>query len=300
MSALTPVIRQEILISFFQQRRGGVTLKQIANHMAAKMGIDGNQYIARNFQRDKSAILKNYNVEIGYIKASNTYGIINSPAGTGAHSIAAFDLLNAVLQEENFAGHVLVDHRKAIGLAHLRPLLKAIENKVRVRFDYQEHDGVEITKRKAEPYALKEFKGYWYLLAMDLVDLEMKTFGLDKMGAVDITRKKFEHLELHDPQEMFKNCFGITSPYKGQQAEEVVLELTPRLYNYVKSYPLHDSQHDLDEIGPDGQRLVALNICLNYDLETEILGYGDQARVVSPEHFKKRIQERLKQALGNY
>ena len=300
MPALTHVIRQEILISFFQQRRGGVTLKQIASHMAAKMGIDGDQYLERNFQRDKSAILKNYNVEIGYNKARNTYLIINSPAAIGAQSIAAFDLLSAILQEESFAGHVLVDNRKAIGITHLRPLLKAIENRVRVRFDYQEHDGAQITKRKAEPYALKEFKGNWYLLAMDLGDLEMKTFGLERMGAVDITRKKFEYVELHDPQEMFKNCFGITSPYKGQQVEEVVLELTPRQYNYVKTYPLHNSQHDLDEIGPDGQRLVALNICLNYDLETEILGYGDQVRVIAPEHFKKRIQERLKQALGNY
>lgn len=268
--------------------------------MAAKMGIDGDQYLERNFQRDKSAILKNYNVEIGYIKARNIYRIINSPAGTGAQSIAAFDLLNDVLQEENFAGYVLVDHRKAIGMAHFRSLLKAIENRVRVRFDYLEHDGVEITKRKVEPYTLKEFKGHWYLLAIDLGDLEMKTFGLDRMDAVDITRKKFEHLELHDPQAMFKNCFGITSPYKGQQVEEVVLEFTPRQYNYVKNYPLHDSQHDLDETGPDGQRLVALNICLNHDLETEILGYGDQVRVVSPEHFKKRIHERLKRALGNY
>jgi len=300
MSALTPTIRQVILISFFQQRRDGVTLKQIAGHVADKMQIDGQRYVERNFQRDKSAILENYGIMIGYNKAGNTYRIINSPAEVGAQSIEAFELLNAVLREENFAGHVLFDNRKALGLAHFEPLLKAMKKRLLIRFDYQKVDDNKASRRLVEPYAVKEFKGRWYLLAMDMNDLEIKTFGLDRMAGVDITKKKFDYPETYDPQEVFRNCFGITSPDERQRIEEVVLQFTPRQYNYVKSYPLHQSQRDMDVIGPEGQRQVTLNVCLNYDLEMELLSYGDQVMVVAPEYFKKRMKERLKKAFGNY
>jgi predicted DNA-binding transcriptional regulator YafY len=300
MSALTAIHRQVVLLSLFQHKRNGLTLKQIGAHMGYKLQIDGDQYLERTFQRDKKAILDSYAIEIVYNYSNQTYRIINSPAELGLQFMEAFELLNAVLQEENFAGHLLFDNRKALGMVHFQPLIKAIKNRVVVRFDYQKFDGEEITKRKVEPYALKEFKGRWYLLAMDMEDLEIKTFGLDRMSFVDITKKKFEYPGLYDPQEVFKNCFGITAPYKGQRIEELILEFTPRQYNYVKSYPLHDSQRDLDGIGPDGQRLIALNICLNYDLEMELLSYGDQVRVVAPAHFKKKMGERLKRAAGNY
>lgn len=53
---------------------------------------------------------------------------------------------------------------------------------------FEEND---ISQRNAEPYALKEFKGRWYLLAKDRKDYQIKTFGLDRIQELEITNKNF-------------------------------------------------------------------------------------------------------------
>ena len=294
MSALQPTIRHICLIQFLQRKRPGASLRQIGEHMAARLGVDGDKYLDRTFQRDKKAIFDHYRVDIAYNAADKLYRIASTPADAGRQAMEAFELLNAVLQTEDFAGRVLFDHRRAQGMAHFRPLLDAIKRCVLVKFRYQKFDEEAYSQRLAEPYAMKEFKGRWYLMAMDLADLQTKTFGLDRMTLLEITKKKFDYPELYNPQEIFENCFGITSPYKGQQPEELVLGFSQQQHRYVTSYPLHKSQRDIKR--PNGEILTVLNICPNYDLEMELLSYGDQVKVLSPEHFAKRIKYRLKRA----
>ncbi|TFF38766.1 helix-turn-helix transcriptional regulator [Mucilaginibacter psychrotolerans] len=294
MSALHPILRHISLIQFLQSKRLGASLKQIGEYIAARMCIDGDKYLDRTFQRDKKAILDNYKVDIAYNPADKLYRIVNTPAEVGRQAMEAFELLNAVLQTEDFAGRVLFDHRRAQGMAHFQPLLNAIKKCVLVKFRYQKFDEEAYSQRLAEPYAMKEFKGRWYLMALDMADLQTKTFGLDRMSMLEITKKKFDYPESYNPQQLFENCFGITSPYHGQQPEELVLAFSQQQHRYVTSYPLHKSQRDIK--GPNGEILTVLNICLNYDLEMELLSYGDQVKVLSPEHFAKRIKQRLKRA----
>ena len=46
--------------------------------------------------------------------------------------------------------------------------------------------------------------------------------------------------------------------------------------------------------------LLALQVQLNFELEREILGFGDHVKVIAPEKLKRRIKETLEQALDLY
>ena len=47
----------------------------------------------------------------------------------------------------------------------------------------------EASKRTSEPYALKEFKTRWYVLAKDNGDSNIKSFALDRLTNLEITNK---------------------------------------------------------------------------------------------------------------
>ena len=51
----------------------------------------------------------------------------------------------------------------------------------------------------------------------------------------------------------------------------------------------------------DGGKLkVRLNLIVNYELETVIVGFGENVKVLYPESLKGKISQRLKDAAKQY
>jgi predicted DNA-binding transcriptional regulator YafY len=67
---------------------------------------------------------------------------------------------------------------------------------------------------------------------------------------------------------------------------------------YVLTKPLHASQQVLKE-DEDGVT-IRLDVVLNFELEREILGFGDSIKVIAPRHLQSRIRKRLQKAMENY
>ena len=62
---------------------------------------------------------------------------------------------------------------------------------------------------------------------------------------------------------------------------------------------LHQSQKEVERL-EDGSMLFSIDVILNYELQRDILGYGDGITVIAPEEFAYKIQERLRNAVANY
>ena len=136
------------------------------------------------------------------------------------------------------------------------------------------------------------------MLAKDHKDDKIKRFNLDKLSQVEGKKKKFQYPVDFDPRVMFKNCFGIITPQKGEQVEEVILSFHLQQGRYVKSYPLHESQREL-ECGDDEYK-ISLNIYITDDFIMEILSYGEDAEVIMPVSLKNAVKGRLGKALAYY
>jgi len=300
MSALTPILRQIMLLQLLQEKRDGVGLADIARYMAARLDINSDNYIDRTFQRDKKSLADSFGITICYHKLNNVYRIENSPVDISIKALEAFEVMSNLLFKEEVTPYLLFDQRRAKGLEYFNKLLQATKAGVLVRFIYQSfiYPEVDGGKRLVEPYALKEFKGRWYLLAKDSKDNRIKTFGLDRMTALAPTRKKFNHPEDFDPVQRFSNCFGIIGPYDRQVPDELVLSLSELQYKYVKSFPLHHSQRDVES--EPGTWVISLYLCINHDIEMEILSYGEEVEVLKPDYFREIIKRRLTGAASQY
>ena len=142
---------------------------------------------------------------------------------------------------DRLSKYIHFEKRRPQGTENLYGLLHAIKNKFQIYFTYQKYWDEIPEKRAVEPYALKEFKNRWYVIVKDLKDDQIKSFALDRLTDLDITKRIFKTLKSFDVEEHYRYCFGIISP-NGQEPEDILLWFEPFQGKYIKSLPLHHSQ----------------------------------------------------------
>lgn len=189
------------------------------------------------------------------------------------------------------------EKRKPQGTENFYGLLHAIKNQLQVSFTYQKYWEDQLTHRTVEPYALKEFRNRWYLLAIDQKDQQVKSFAFDRLTELEITKKKCHPTRNFDVNDYYKYCFGIISP-TDHVLEEVVLSFDPFEGKYIKSLPLHETQEILIDNAQETR--IRLKIYLTHDFVMEILSHGDNVKVIQPQSLIAELKQSYKNALKQY
>lgn len=253
----------------------------------------------RTLQRDIKEIRNVFGIDIEYSKSQKGYFIsqIENENMNFQRMLEAFDLFNALNLTNDLESFVHFEKRKPQGSDHFYGLLHGIKNHFMIRFNYLKYYEGEISKREVEPYALKEFKSRWYLLAKDLKDEKIKTFGLDRIAELEIGKKRFEWPLHFNVNALFQNSFGIINPTDGK-CEEVTLSFDAFQGKYIKSFPLHHSQQVLKD--NEDETIIKLSVNVTYDFIMELLSYGDRVRIISPKNLKNEVCKRYSSALKQY
>ena len=131
----------------------------------------------------------------------------------------------------------------------------------------------------------------------DLKDNQIKSFALDRMTELEISKKHFPFPADFNVNEHYKNCFGIISP-NNQKIQEVVLSFTPFQGKYIKSLPLHETQEILKD--NSDEVLVKLTLYVTLDFIMEILSFGDNVKVIAPDDLIEELKITYQNALNQY
>ncbi|HUH73200.1 MAG TPA: WYL domain-containing protein [Chitinophagales bacterium] len=276
------------------------TFDEVSDYLELQSEIYGDKYTIskRTFQRDLDDIEKIYNIVINYDYSKKVYVVEYDKLDKAFERIIeAFDTYNALNISDKLSNHIHFETRKPQGTENLNGILKAIKNKLQIKFTYQKFGEEHGENRQVEPYALKESKNRWYVLAKDLKDNKIKTFALDRLRYLDIQKKNFKIPADFDVNEYFKYSFGIISP-DGQKAEEVILSFTPVQGKYIKTLPLHDSQEIL--VDNEKEVRISLRIFLTHDFKMELLSLGENVQVVQPQSLINELKNTFTKALKLY
>ena len=147
----------------------------------------------RTFKRDIEDISALYNIDIVYDFSRKVYYVnLDEQSDINERMFEAFDTFSALNISDRLSDSIHFEKRRPQGTENLHGLLHAIKNKVQISFTYQKFWKDKITVRIVEPYALKEFKNRWYLMANDLKDKRVKSFALDRLSKLEITHKKIQ------------------------------------------------------------------------------------------------------------
>lgn len=297
------MLRLQFIQDLLRRRKEkGASYQEIKDYLERKFDekdLGELKFTGRTFQRDKKAILKVTGIEISYSRAKDAYYIAEEELTNAEESVLDnLLLIEAYRQTKNNSEVMIFEPRKSRGLNLLNGIIHAIQHRKILSFTYQKFWTDEKFERVVEPYALKEFKHRWYLLAADFKQEEMfiKTFALDRITDLDIKSSSFTRKPFN-PVAAFENSFGIIAP-NGNEPQKVVLAFDWHQGNYIKSLPLHHSQKLLKD--ENGRSFFEYFVVPTYDFKQEVLSHGSRVEVVSPEGFRKEIADEFQKAVKSY
>lgn len=258
-----------------------------------------------------------------YTYKDPNYSISNSPISVGdmqkmkeavevlkhVSGFSSFDELSDIVARLEDSIHTKKDNLPSIiqmesnnllkGISFIAPLHNAIREKIPLLISYQSFKATQKQDLVFSPYLLKEYRNRWFLIGHHKKVEGLMTLALDRIDTIEEMGKNSykEYLGI-DFERYFSDTIGVTKTHK-DRGHRVILQINAKNAPYVATKPIHHSQQILDK-KEDGSILVRIDVVLNFELEREILGFGESIKVLSPRNLQARIKQRLTAAAQIY
>ncbi|GAB3634890.1 WYL domain-containing protein [Hymenobacter arcticus] len=294
MPARAHLLRQFRLVRRLQAARGrALPFAEIQRYLLTETSVGDfiSSYSLRTFQRDVREIIDLFGLTIKSRKNAGYYldlADTELPLAEHERLLEAVELQAFLRLPAALAPFVQPETRRAQGLAHLRPLLRAAQAGCLVEFQYQKFWEDAAVTRTAGPLLLKEFRGRWYVLATMAGSGWLACFGLDRISHLRVTARPFVPPAGFEAATYYADAFGITRPHDAEP-QEIVLRFTPVQGRYALGYPLHASQRVL--VHDDTEIRLVLTVFDTHDLRMELLSYGPAVEVLAPARLRAWVQQ---------
>ena len=159
------------------------------------------------------------------------------------------------------------------------------------------------------PHLLKEYNRRWYIFGCADDSDKILNFSLDQIDEITpLYGHKYKHSNINI-EKYFANIIGVTS-YENNPLETILFWVNDHSMNYVATKPLHESQFQypipLEKhfrkkfTGLEGGAFFSIKCKENYELIRELTSFGSDLIVLSPNHIKETIVNRLIKMRENY
>ena len=194
--------------------------------------------------------------------------------------LEAANLVHVLQNMENVQDYIAFEPRKSKrGIEHFFEIVEAIRKKRKIRFIYTHYEKKEETERIVSPLGLKEFKGFWYLVAQDKKGI--KAFGLDRITCLSSTLEKSIYPKDFSLEKHYEHCYGIVR-FDDEEPQEIKIKMLPIKAAYYKANPLHHSQKVIEETNE--YAIISIYAYLPYDLQKELRSHGEhEVSVIQPK-----------------
>lgn len=184
------------------------------------------------------------------------------------------------------------------GLDFLDKIYQSVIQKKALKISYQ-----SFTARQAQDiifhvWWLKEFKNRWFAVGVKNQNKQVQNLALDRIIDIQIADKQdYIANELLSPDEYYKDVFGVTVS-ENLRPITIKILVSSRHAPYVLTKPLHPSQRVIEE-RPNGT-VIEIKVQHNFEIEKEILGFGEGMTVLEPTKLRETIKKRLQEMISNY
>ena len=180
------------------------------------------------------------------------------------------------------------------GISHFPNLLQAIRTKRVLKLRYTPY-GKDTQTITIYPYHLKQFNDRWYLIAQAKGYESYAHYALDRIDSYEEVALPYKESDV-DFSEYFDDVIGVTVP--DGDAEDIVIKVTGKRFNYIRTKPLHLSQRIVEEA--EDHAIISINVKVNKELESLILSFGDDMEVIAPASFRDKIAEKIQATNKKY
>lgn len=183
------------------------------------------------------------------------------------------------------------------GLDLISPIFNAIVNKRVIEILYAPFKKPDPEVFIFHPYYLKQFNLRWFAFGLTTPGASITNIALDRIEAIKELPNTYIANNKIDFTEYFEDLIGVTLP-RDAKPEKVCLLFSDERWPYIKTKPIHGSQKPPHK--HDNGVEVELNIIINHELISKILGYGPDVTVLEPEHLVRRMKDHILGMTNNY
>ncbi len=199
-----------------------------------------------------------------------------------------YPIISYQKNDELFNGHLVNE------------LYQYIRNKTVLIIEYKTFKG-ELLKYELHPYFLKQYNNRWFLFGFDKESHEQGLYpinlAIDRINSINPTKKKYRKNDI-DFIDYFEDIIGVTK-YKNVKKEKIELRISPALFPYIRTKPLHPQQKTL-KLGEDGCYYTSIQLRPNPEMYALFLGYGDGLAVMGPNNVVEEMKKKIKNMIENY
>ena len=176
----------------------------------------------------------------------------------------------------------------------IRALNDAVLARRTVRMRYRTGRTGQTTTRDLDPYRVWYRSGGLYAVGFDHHSGEIRTFAVDRIGALEPSERRFRVREGFDFDAYIGASFGVVA----EPAVRVRIRFEGTAANYVEERTWHPSQ----KLARDalGRLELAMEVGGTEELRSWILSFGAGAEVLEPESLRAEVARDLGAALARY
>jgi predicted DNA-binding transcriptional regulator YafY len=215
-----------------------------------------------------------------------------------------FNKVKAVLSPEtlryvdNISGKIGVKFGSCKDLSKCKEAIQGISEatakKKCVEIIYKAVSTGRETARKVDPYQVWVMDGGFYLVGFCHLRQAVRTFSLDRIKSFRLLEESFSFPKDFNLEDYLQTAFHVM---RGEPTK-VKVRFASRAAHVVRERIWHPSQ-ELREL-VDGSVDLSLEVPINYEIVSWILGFGSAAQVIQPLSLRKRIIEELLLASASY
>lgn len=183
------------------------------------------------------------------------------------------------------------------GMDNFTPLFNAIVDKQPLRLTYQSFKQDKEETIVVHPYYLKQYNKRWFLIAWNDKENFMANYAFDRIKSIDNANVPYKPTDVNW-LDYFDEMIGVSKDTR-TEPQKVLLWVSNDSWPYVKTKPLHGATQRLVNMDETGA-YITIEVYLNYELEQQILSFGENMKVIEPVELKERIKKRLGGAILNY
>lgn len=174
------------------------------------------------------------------------------------------------------------------GLEFITPLYEAIQNLDAVNVEYQSFKKESSVRIELSPYFLKQYNNRWFLFGTATGFDNLTNLALDRIRSIKPSDTEFRTNNKIDFEEYFEDVIGVT--VTNDDEKKIKLKISDTLWPYIKNKPIHGSQKRLkEEETSDENKVIQLNLKINYELKSLIFSHMDAIEVLEPVELREEI-----------
>ena len=278
----------------------GLTLEQIGNQWNADDEMhDEGAFARRSFHRHRNEIKNLFGIEIESYGNGHEFRYRIADDGSNDYfrrwMINTIAVNRIITDSHEIAQYISLETSNETSLP---TFLQAIKEQRMVSFTYNPYWKDEPSLYyNFKPHALKMFERRWYLIGYYGSDKAHRIYALDRISNCELQEDTYRRDPKFNLEEMFDGVYGIIIKEE-LPVESIWLKVDPYQANYLRSLPLHESQHEVGE--KDGHPVFSIRVQPTLDLKQKLLSMGSNVEVLKPESLRKEIQEEVKTMLAQY